>query len=501
MRTSDSIILNGLLRSSLKYFTQRCFYTVSPGDVFLPNWHHDAIAWRLEQILKGNIRRDVINVPPRNLKSLYGSVALPAWALGHDPTLGIICVSYGESLAAKFSRDCRAVMQSPWYRQAFPCTRISQQKNTESEFFTTAGGFRLATSVGGAVTGLGADLIILDDLMKPMDALSESARESVKEWLLNTLFSRLNNKAEGVIILLMQRLHVEDIAGYLLRTGGWTHLNLPAIAEEAERIQIGDKEFHERLPGEVLHPEREPRHILDEIKANMGTYRFSAQYLQNPMPSDGDMLSWSWFRSYPLLPPKGPDDLVVQSWDVASKVGENNDFSACTTWLRRGKEHYLINVRRVRYHFPTLKKLVISHAREYQADVVLIEDAGSGTPLIEELREEGIVKPIAITPQGSKATRVEAQSAKIEQGRVFLPEDASWLEEFKAEVLQFPHGKHDDQVDSMAQYLAWAGKRNEGIGDLAPEVIQAFREANGADRFEYWYDGQFISLPNRFRFF
>src|SRR5262249_7837947 len=185
-----------------------------------------------------------------------------------NPRLRIICVSYSELLARKHANDCRALMRSDLYRRVFPATRISAAKDTEIEIMTTARGSRLATSVGGTLTGRGGDLLILDDPLKPQEAHSETARNSLKQWYSNTLLSRLDNKAEGAIIVVMQRLHPDDLVGYLLDQGGWTHLNLPAIAEEDAIVCLEAKRHHYRKIGDLLHPERESQAALDELKAS-----------------------------------------------------------------------------------------------------------------------------------------------------------------------------------------------------------------------------------------
>jgi len=204
-----------LLREDLASFTHKTFLTVSPAREYQLNWHIEAMAWHLEQCLKGNIKRLIITVPPRHLKSICASVAFPAWALGHDPSLRIIAASYAADLARKHALDCRAVLQAPWYRRVFPRTRLHPDKNTELEVMTTARGFRYATSIGGSVTGRGGDLVLIDDPMKPEEAMSELKRNAVNQWFDGTLYPRLDNKAEGVIILIMQRLHVDDLIGHV----------------------------------------------------------------------------------------------------------------------------------------------------------------------------------------------------------------------------------------------------------------------------------------------
>jgi len=227
----DQQLVRAILREDLYCFIQATFPTVSPGASFAPNWHIEAIAYALTRVLNGEIKRLIITVPPRSLKSICTSVAFPAFVLGHDPTRRIICVSYAEALARKHANDCRALMRSPLYHRLFPGTRISLAKDTELEFATTCGGNRLSTSVGGTLTDRGGNLIIIDDPLKPQDAYSEAARESTKQWYSNTLLSRLDDKINDAIIVVMQRLHLDDLVGHLLEQEGWTHLNLPAIAE------------------------------------------------------------------------------------------------------------------------------------------------------------------------------------------------------------------------------------------------------------------------------
>lgn len=449
-------------RTDLAAFIHRSFQTVVPGQRYRHSWHIEAIAWHLQQCLAGTIRRLIVTMPPRSLKSICASVALPAFALGHDPSQRIIGVSYAQELALKHARDCRAVLASAWYKALFPGTRLDPRKNTEAEFETTARGYRLATSVGGTLTGRGGSLIIIDDPMKPGEAMSATRRAAVHEWYDGTLVSRLDHKVSDVIILVMQRLHVDDLVGHVLEKEAWTHLDLPAIAGQAHAVAIGPGEEHHRAVGEVLHPEREPLEELERLKAAMGSQVFAAQYQQAPVPAEGNLIHRAWLRRYTVPPARLAHDLIVQSWDTASKAGEIHDFSVCTTWLVRGEEQFLLDVFRQRLEYPELRRAVADLATAYAASAVLIEDKGSGTHLIQDLRRSGRLFPIACTPEGDKVMRLHAQSVKFETGQVLLPERAPWLDDFLAELLAFPGGRHDDQVDSLAQALAWSGQRRRG---------------------------------------
>src|SRR5436309_881079 len=223
-----------ILRLDLGYFAQLCFCELNPQAAFLPNWHIEVIAAKLAAVRAGRIRRLIISLPPRHLKSHLASVAFPAWCLGRDPSAQILCVSYAQELADKLSRDCRRILASDWYQRLFP-TRLAPRHQAVPEFETTAQGSRVATSVGGVLTGRGADLIVIDDPLKPEEALSQTQRQAANEWYDHTLYSRLNAKLTGAIVLIMHRLHEDDLAGHVLEQEPWEVVRLPAIADEAER--------------------------------------------------------------------------------------------------------------------------------------------------------------------------------------------------------------------------------------------------------------------------
>jgi predicted phage terminase large subunit-like protein len=376
--------------------------------------------------------------------------------LGHDPAAQILCVSYAQDLADKLARDCRGVMSSDWYRKTF-ATRLSAQKQSVQEFVTLKQGYRMATSVGGVLTGRGADLIIIDDPLKPDEALSQTQRRAVNDWYSNTLYSRLNDKQRGCIILIMQRLHEDDLVGHVLGQEHWEVVSFPAIAEQDEEHLIerpcGTSRFTRRA-GDVLHPERESRATLEQIRLTLGEYHFAGQYQQTPAPAGGGMIKAEWFRTYALNELPAAFDQIVQSWDTANKVTELSDFSVCTTWGVRERRFYLLHVFRKRLNYPDLKRAVVEQAQAHRATVVLIEDRASGTQLIQELVAQGLsLKGCA--PEHDKVMRLHAQSAAIENGLVFIPKEAPWLAEYLHELITFPNAKHDDLTDSTSQFLAW----------------------------------------------
>ena len=264
------------------------------------------------------------------------------------------------------------------------------------------------------------------------------------------MLSRLDDKQNGAIVIVMQRLHEDDLAGVLLRSSDeWTVVSLPAIAEQDEEIPIGNGQIHVRRAGDVLHPEREPREALERLRAQLGAEIFAAQYQQQPVPPGGAMIKRAWVRRYDQLPKSGQ---VIQSWDVANKQGEENDYSVCTTWLVHENKYYLIDVLRGRFDFPTLRTKVLEHAKLHKASRILIEDAGFGTALIQELKTAHF-SVIPVKPEYDKKIRMAIQSAKFESGQVFFPKEAPWLADLEAELFAFPSGRHDDQVDSISQAL------------------------------------------------
>jgi predicted phage terminase large subunit-like protein len=454
-------LLSAILRADFGAFLRKAAPYVMGASSLQWNWHLDAIAHRLERIQNGHDRFLIVNVPPRALKSIAISVAWVAWMLGQDPSRNFVCVSYSSELAAKLARMCREIMMSPWYRELFPRTVISRQRSAIHDFETTAGGGRLATSPAGTLTGRGGDIIIVDDPIKPDEALSETTRDSVNDWFSSTLVSRLDDKNAGSIIIVMQRLHEYDLCGMLLDRGGWTHLNIPAIATSDEIIRLTKGRSYVREVGQVLHPEREGQAALDQMKAAMGSILFSAQYQQEPTPVTGTMAKAAHLcffdRKYLAM-----DGRIVQSWDTASKDGVHNDWSVCITALVRGQDVYVLDVFRQRLDFYGLEQAAIKLAREYRPEALLVEDAASGTQLIQTLKRgepSGVPRPIGRKAETDKITRFGVASAMIEAGQLHLPHDALWLGEFKSEILSFPNGKFDDQADALAQLLIWVRDR------------------------------------------
>ncbi len=451
-----------ILRHDFMSFIERSFFELNPDTRLMVSAYLEVMAAKLEACRLGRIRRLIICLPPRHLKSHSASVAFPAWYLGHRPSGQVICVSYGQDLTEKFARDCRSVMQTPWYQRLF-ATRLSDRQAVH-DFWTTDQGVRMATSVEGVLTGRGADLIIIDDPMKPDEAFSEPRRTKVNQWFDNTLLSRLNDKNTGCIIIVMQRLHQDDLVGHVLEHSNWEVLSFPAIAEEDEthliETPLGRRLFTRRV-GDILQSERESGETLDAMRRSLGDYCFASQYQQSPTPVGGAMIKEKWLRFYDPLSVPREFLRKVQSWDTANKTKELNDYSVCTVWGQRGKDFFLLEVVRQRLNYPDLKRKVIELAGRYPGARILIEDKASGTQLIQELRQEIYgIEPYEPLAGMDKTMRMHAQTDLFENGFVYLPSQASWLPEYVRELISFPGSKYDDQVDSTAQALHYMRRSN-----------------------------------------
>ncbi len=478
MAPSPANMYADVLRHDLCSFIHRSFLELNPQTPFLSNWHIELLAAKLEEVRRGTCKRLIINIPPRHLKSHTASIAFPAWLLGHQPAKQILCVSYARDLSEKLARDSRNLMTSPFYEALFD-TRISGERDAASEFETNEGGYRLSTSIGGVLTGRGADIIVIDDPLKADDALSETRRRSVNEWYDNTLRSRLNNQQTGAIIIVMQRLHADDLVAHVREHEAWEILSFAATAEQDETYAFmtpfGFKRAN-RQNGEILQPALLTPATLDTQRRAMTDYNFSAQYQQNPQPLSGFIVKREWLKFY--SPAEKPErfDQVLQSWDTANKDTELSNFSVCTTWGIKDQCLFLLDVHRRRMDFPTLKRAVRDLARGHGAGIVLVEERASGISLIQELRAEGFsIVQAAPALDGDKNMRLRGQTAKIEGGFVLFPREAHWLDTYLLELVTFPNTKNDDQVDSTVYALAWSTEHSARPAPLQAIINEVTR--------------------------
>ncbi len=441
-------LINYLIKGHLPAFVAKCFKHTTPGIKLEYNWHINIICNALERIRKKEITRLIINIPPRYLKSICVSVAWPAWLLGKDPSQKIMASSYSQKLSNKHSQDCRLILSSQWYKEIFPQTIIARGENQKSKFVTNNRGFRFATSTGGTATGEGGDVLIIDDPQNPTNINSKKYREKTIEWFEQTFLSRLNCKKTGAVVLVMQRLHEEDLSGYLLKykKDQWNKLIFPAI--ENEEL------------GMVLHHKRENIDDLRRLREEMGEYNFAAQYQQNPVSLKGSMIKKEWLKYYEAqFTPKF--EKIIQSWDTAIKIKAEHDYTVGITIGLYDNKYYILDVWRGKTEFPNLVSIVKEMAFKWRPGIVLIEDKASGQSLIQTL--SNMLPIIAVKPKLDKISRFAAQTINFEAGKILIKENASWKLEFEQELLCFPHSSNDDQVDALSQALEYLQRHSKNL--------------------------------------
>jgi len=471
--TIDRNLADAVYRINFGAFTYRAFEAVNPGQRLIANWHIDTICYQVQQMVIGEAKkRLILNLPPRSLKSFIASVALPAWLLGRQPSTRIICGSYSDELATKFSRDCRALLETPFYKRVFPGTQLNPKKASEGEFETTKRGFRLATSVGGTLTGRGGGVRIVDDPIKANDAESEIARRAAIDWFRNTALSRLDEPAESIICLAMQRLHVDDLSGILIEQG-WPKLVLPAIALEAADHLIGEDEVYHRPAGQLLQPMRDSFEAIEELKLGVGSRVFAAQYQQNPTPADGNMIKAAWLARYDTAPDRQSFERVVLSCDPAGKAGIHNDYTAIAVVGVQKQALHVLEVSRGHWTVMKMREQIIALAAEWRVDLVIVEDTSSGMGLVQLLKEEPHLDVVGRKPDTDKQTRMSRQQGRFEAGRILLPQEARWLADFENELLAFPSGRYDDQVDALLLFLEWFAQNERYLQPMTfcPPII------------------------------
>lgn len=443
--------LKFMLKESLVSFIKRGFQELNPHAKYLHNWHIEELCNILIDTYYGKKNRVIINMPPRYLKSICVSVCFPAWILGRDPSKRIIVASYSMALAIKHSIDTKKIMQSKWYLDAFPDTAIIKGQNQKSKFVTTAGGFRLAASCNGSLTGEGGDILIVDDPHKPLEIESKIKREKVINWFENTFSSRLNNKKVGGILIVMQRLHVDDLTGYLLaRSKSWHLIKFTAIAVEDEKY---------RKAGDPLHEEREGVQDLKLLRQEIGDDVFEAQYQQSPKQDRKNLIS-SNLIIYIEQFVRQEDDILVFSIDSASKVGFKNDFTVIMIWVINGEDLVIYDILRIKLEFGDLLKLITNLITSHNPKFVLIEDASSGIALIQELKRFDIngSKILGIKSRQTKFMRFIGVVSYFEMKRVKFCKNINALNYIIEEVTSFPNSKNDDVIDAISIFLIWYSK-------------------------------------------
>ena len=414
---------------------------------YAPNWHHRLLAEKLTELESGTDGRLMILMPPRHGKSELASVRFPAWFLGRHPSKRVIATSYSARLAENFGRKVRDIVADPKFRLTFGIG-LSGRSKAADRWETIAGGGYVAAGVGGSITGMGGDLLIIDDPFKNQeDADSKNYRDKVWDWYQSTLYTRIEKG--GRIVVILTRWHEDDLAGRLLNADrdGWQVVSFPAIAEE-------DEEF--RSIGEPLWADKYDEDALAQIRSAVGTRVWNALYQQRPAPEDGAVFKKSWFRFYDAEP---VFEQMVQSWDMTFSGGDGSDFVVGQVWGIRGAERYLVDQVRGRMDFMSALRALRMMTEKYpQARAKYIEDKANGPAVISAMKNE-IQGLIPVNPQGSKTARAIAVTPMLEAGNVYLKRGAKFSEELMDEAAMFPGGKNDDMVDAMTQALSQTERR------------------------------------------
>ena len=439
-------------------------------DGFIEGTHHRVIAEKLEKIARGELKRLIVNMPPRHSKSEFASYLMPSWFLGRNPKLKIIQATMNTELAVRFGRKVRDLIADPIYREIFPNTDLKQDSQAAGRWETSVGGEYFAAGVGAAMTGRGADLLIIDDPHSEQDALSSTAYDNAWEWYTSGPRQRL--QPGGTIIIVQTRWSKKDITGRLLQAQ-----QKDLMADQWEVV-----EFPAIMPsGEPLWPEFWKKEELLKVKASLSIGKWNAQWQQNPTSEATAMVKREWWKvweedSIPDL------DYVIQSYDTAYSKKETADYSAITTWgvfqpHANGDQHLiLMDAKKGRWNFPELKQIALEEHDYWEPELMLIEAKASGTPLADEMRLLNL--PVATFSPGrkrggggmDKTTRMHIVSPIFESRKVWYPEGEKFAEEVIEEIASFPNGDHDDFCDSMT--MALMRFRQGGFVSLAGEELE-----------------------------
>ena len=442
---------------------------------FVKGPHHSKTAAKLQELADGKIKRLIVNMPPRHTKSEFASFLFPAFMMGINPKLKIIQTTHTAELAYRFGRKVRNLMGTGEYKNVFENVNLSADSKAAGRWETNYGGEYFAAGVGGAITGRGADLLIIDDPHSEQDALSETAMDSAYEWYTSGPRQRL--QPGGRILIVMTRWSTKDLTGQLMRA---------QTEPKADQWEV--VEFPAILPSnEPIWPQYWKLEELESVKASLTEQKWQAQWQQNPVSEEGSIIKREWWK---IWEEEDPPEMVhiIQSYDTAYSKKETADFSAISTWgIFYPKNSYkphaiLMDCKKGRWDFPELKKTAMEEYRYWDPETILIEAKASGMPLTDELRSMGI-PVVNFTPSkgNDKHVRVNSVAPLFEAGMVWRP-DERWAEEMVEECAAFPFGEHDDLVDSMTQAML---RFRQGNFVVHPEDYEPEQLAIGMQRNYY----------------
>lgn len=466
-------------RSLLEFFKTYAWPVLQPGTAYVDNWHVHAICEHLEAVTRGDIKRLLINMPFRMLKSTIISQTWPAWEWIVKPHVQYLTASYAKDVATRDAVDSRRIIESAAYQAAWGTEfRMTSDQNVKTRYENDKKGSRVVTSTDAAGTGFGGNRILIDDPVSAKEAESDTARAMSIEWWKGTASTRLNNPQDDAIVVVHQRLHQEDLTGYILANEtGWEHLVLPMRYDPALRktTSLGYQDPRTK-EGELLSPGRLPEATVAEMEARLGRYHTDAQLQQNPSSREGSIFKrtdWLYYHVQPEFMARDMDE-IVWSWDCTFKDSVGSDFVSGLCVGRRGANKYLLARVNDRMSFSATKTAVVNnHARaafKTRTIAVLVEDKANGPAVLDAL-EADVPGLIAITPQGGKIVRANAVQPQHEAGNFYLPsptmEGFEWVHDWVELFAKFPGVPHDDDVDAWTQAVNWFMTR-EGLKKASP---------------------------------
>lgn len=431
------------------------YRVLHPGETYSDNWHIHELCDLLQDEVERVRRREprtadlVCNTPFRSAKSLIFSVCLNAWAWAHWPAAKFICVSFSAPLALELATLTRNLIQSEWYQSLYGHVyQLADDANQKGFFKTDKGGARKSIGTGGQITGSGADIIILDDPQDPQRAASETERKATVDFYRATLYPRLNDPAVGVRIVVQQRLHEDDLTGYLLGQQASSHRHVCIPAELTPSAQVVPVEWADHYTDGLFWPTRFGRQQLAEYLVGLGSKQYANQLQQQPTPDGGTVFKRNWFTVRPAPTPSPRTDFFL---DTASTADSKNDATAVVAVQRVGESIHVLDATEVRFEMPELVRFIQTHVARFgnASSKVHIEDKSSGIALLQLLRQQTLLSVVPLKPgRESKIERASKAAVACESGRVVLAPGA-WNDTLLDHLTAFPNAKHDDLVDAL----------------------------------------------------
>lgn len=474
-----------LCQRSFRLYVARAWREIDPAP-FVPAYHIDAICDHLQALAEGHLQKLIINVPPGTAKSMLCSVLWPTWVWARKPEWQLLGASYEVGLATRDAVKARELMRGDWYTRHFRTEGLlckqswdfAGDQDLKQHYKNTKRGLRQALGVGGKGTGYRGDALLIDDPVSALDAHSKNARETAIRWKDETMSSRFNNKAKATELLIMQRLHENDLTGHLLEKGGWEHLCLPAEFEPSRRCKTSLPWTDTRKEeGELLFPALFSKDVLTKLKKDVGSYGYAGQYQQRPAPAAGGVLQREWFSRRWMLPGQKPIQGLecralpmqfdhISMWtDAAFKKTEDSDYVAIAVVGVKGPDCYLLQLTWEQMTFTGTVAALVDVRNKWASKGlagVYVEDKANGTAVMDVLKGK-IPGLIPVEPEGGKEARIHACSPFIEAGNLWLPLHAPWVDDYITEASAFPKAPHDDAIDCTAYFLNFYGKRKVGI--------------------------------------